>query len=66
MVVQRLVDVERKLKSQAEALAAEKSKEVECLKGELSVLQVGGAWQYSAWLHGNEISQMHPFIYLQL
>ena len=40
MVVQRLVHVERKLRLQAEALAAEKAKEAECLKGELTVLQV--------------------------
>ena len=44
MVVQRLVDVERKLRVQAEALAAEKAKEAECLKGELTVLQVSFAW----------------------
>lgn len=40
MVVQRLVSAERKLRLQAEALAAEKAEEAERLKGELTVLQV--------------------------
>lgn len=41
MVTQRLVNVERKLRLEAEALAAERAQEAECLKGELTVLQVG-------------------------
>ena len=41
MVTQRLVHVERKLRIEAEALAAEKAEEAERLKGELTVLQVG-------------------------
>lgn len=41
MVTQRLVNVERKLRLEAEALAAEKAQEAERLKGELTVLQVG-------------------------
>lgn len=40
MVVQRLVNAERTLRLQAEALAAEKAEEAERLKGELTVLQV--------------------------
>ncbi len=40
MVTQRVVNVERKLRQQAEALAAEKAEETERLKGELTVLQV--------------------------
>ena len=40
MVVQRLVNAERTLRLQAEALAAEKAEEAESLKGELTVLQV--------------------------
>ena len=40
MVVQRLVNAERTLRAQAEALAAEKTEELERLKGELTVLQV--------------------------
>ncbi len=41
MVTQRLVNVERKLRLEAEALAAEKAQEAERLKGELTVLQAG-------------------------
>ncbi len=41
MVTQRLVNVERKLRLEAEALAAEKAQEAEHLKGELTVLQAG-------------------------
>ena len=41
MVTQRLVNVERKLRMEAEALAAEKAEEAERLKGELTVLQAG-------------------------
>lgn len=40
MVTQRLVHVERKLRLEAEALAAERAQEAERLKGELTVLQV--------------------------
>lgn len=39
MVTQRLVNVERRLRMEAEALAAEKAEEAERLKGELTVLQ---------------------------
>ncbi len=41
MVTQRLVNVERKLRLEAEALAAERAQEAERLKGELTVLQAG-------------------------
>ncbi len=41
MVTQRLVNVERKLRLEAEALAAERGQEAERLKGELTVLQAG-------------------------
>ena len=41
MVTQRLVNVERKLRLEAEALAAEREQDAERLKGELTVLQVG-------------------------
>lgn len=46
MVVQRVVNVERRLRLQAEVVAAEKSEEVERLKGELTVLQVSLAMQF--------------------
>ena len=46
-MVQRVVNVERRLRLQAEAVAAEKSEEVERLKGELTVLQVSLAMQFS-------------------
>ena len=48
MVVQRLVNAERTLRLQAEALAAEKTEEAERLKGELTVLQV--RWKYKPLL----------------
>lgn len=41
MVVQRLVNAERSLRAKAEKVASEKAEEVERLKGELTVLQVG-------------------------
>ena len=51
MVVQRLINVERQLRLQAEAAAAGKAEEVARLKGELTVLQVQPMVQMHPMLH---------------
>ena len=60
MVVQRLVNAERTLRIQAEAMAAEKAEETERLKGELTVLQV------SQKLHHNYMVAVHAYMHVAI